>query len=89
MFLAFEVGGTRFLRELEGTLTRLLVTKHLARMTLERLGFWRTLQDLSGVRSETVDRAGVTRTKVGIGTDIAARDFYEGTAFGRINISSL
>ncbi|MBJ20856.1 MAG: hypothetical protein CL933_15725 [Deltaproteobacteria bacterium] len=40
-----------------GELCRLMPTFRVVRMARERRGFWRTLQDLAGVRSETVDRA--------------------------------
>ena len=41
----------------EGELRRLLVSYRLVRCTRERVGFWRTLQDLAGVRNEYVQNA--------------------------------
>ena len=40
-----------------GTLRRLVVSRRLARATRDRLGFWRTLQELAGIRNEHVDAA--------------------------------
>jgi len=40
-----------------GQLRRLVVTRHLAQASRDRLGFWRTLQELSGVRNEYAEEA--------------------------------
>ena len=40
-----------------GTLHRLAVGRRLARACRDRLGYWRTLQEMAGVRSEYADRA--------------------------------
>jgi len=41
----------------EGRMTRLAVTRRLALAARDRLDYWRTLQELAGVRSEYVDEA--------------------------------
>jgi len=56
-------------------LQRLAVTRQLAFACRDRLGFWRTLQELAGVRSEHVDRA-VTEAREAA-TQEAARERIE------------
>ncbi len=57
--LPFVVGvsGVTGSEGAEGRRVRLVVTLALARATADRLAFWRSLQELSGVRSEAVERA--------------------------------
>jgi ferredoxin len=46
----------------DGTLHRLTITRRLAAASRDRLGFWRTLQELAGIRNEHV-RAAVERAE--------------------------